>query len=86
MPQKRVSPSRDLLIAQRAIVTQLLRDDHDRHWTPAELRREVSDLTRYRFAQALDFLEGNEVVHRDEHSISASLCARALDELELIGI
>jgi hypothetical protein len=78
--------SHELRLAQRAIVTQLLRDDHDRSWTVAELRREVTGFTRYRFTQALDFLEGNQVITRDAHGVSASLCARALDELGLVGI
>ena len=76
----------ELRLAQRAIVTQLLRDDHDRCWTVAELRREVTGFTRYRFTQALDFLQGNQVITRDARGVSASMCARALDELGLVGI
>jgi hypothetical protein len=78
---------RELEKAQRAIVMQLLRDDHSLRWTRAELRRVIPDFTRYRFDQALDFLEGNQVIARDhERGFCASLCARALDELGLVGI
>jgi hypothetical protein len=85
--KQRLSPSRKILHgAQRAIVIQLLRDDHAPLWTRAELSKEIPDFTRYRFDQALDHLEGNEVITRDGRGVSASLCARALDQLDLIGI
>jgi hypothetical protein len=78
---------RELKKAQRAIVMQLLRDDHEQRWTRAELRKVIPDFSRYRFDQALDFLEGNEVISRDSYAgICASICARALDELGLVGI
>jgi hypothetical protein len=77
----------ELRKAQRAIVMQLLRDDHEPRWTRVELRREIPDFTRYRFDQALDFLEGNQVIERDaDRAVRASLCARALDQLGLVGI
>jgi hypothetical protein len=77
----------ELRMAQRAIVMQLLRDDHGPLWSRGKLRKQMSDFSRYRFDQALDFLEGNQVIARDhERGISASLCARALDELGLVGI
>jgi hypothetical protein len=89
MPDEQTTHERrhELRKAQRAIVMQLLRDDHELRWTRAELRREVADFTRYRFDQALDFLEGNQVIERDtDRTVQASLCARALDELELVAI
>ncbi len=79
--------AKELRKAQRAIVMQLLRDDRDSLWSRGELRKQMPDFSRYRFDQALYFLEGNQVIVRDHgRGIRASMCARALDELGLVGI
>jgi hypothetical protein len=74
-------------MAQRAIILQVLRDDHDRLWTRRELRVEVSDVTRYAFDMALALLEGDLCISfEDRGDVQASICAQHLDELGLISI
>jgi hypothetical protein len=70
-------------VAERAIVLQLLRDDHDERWTLGELEREIPDLpTPY----ALDRLKAEGVAVALDGHVLASRCARRLDDLDLIAI
>lgn len=74
-------------IAARAIVLQLLRDDHEEWWTPAELGRELSDVDPAVVDGELARLETEGVVSRlTDGRVKASTCARCLDALGLVSI
>ena len=73
-------------IAQRAIVLQLLRDDHPERWSRAELEREVSNIKPLDISDALAQLNAEGVVVLEAEQVQASACARYLDALELICI
>ena len=77
----------DLRMAQRAIVLQVLRDDHPERWTRAELERQLSDFLPEEVEAAIKDLAAEGVLAvGDDETVSASLCARALDALELVSI
>lgn len=76
----------DPWMVERAIVLQLLRDDHEERWVRAELAREISDFEPAALDEALALLERDGVLHLEEGSVRASRAARRLDELELISI
>jgi hypothetical protein len=82
-----MQPQRSEWMAQRAIVLQVLRDDHPERWTRAELERELSDFLAEEVEAAIEDLaaEGVLAVGEDE-TVSASLCARTLDALGLVSI
>ncbi len=73
-------------IAERAIVLQLLRDDHDPRWTRAELRQEASDIPRWVMRRAFDRLEAEGVFVTKGKHVLASRCAQRLDDLDLIAV
>jgi DNA-binding HxlR family transcriptional regulator len=77
---------RDLWMVQRAIVLQILRDDHQERWASAELAREISDFEPAVLDEALAHLERDGVLRREQSTVWASRAARRLDELELISI
>lgn len=79
--------NRELRMAQRAIVMQLLRDDHDRLWRRTQLRRQLPDIGGVVFKMALKLLaeEGCIALLRGS-AMRASICAQHLDELGLVGI
>lgn len=86
MPKKRPA-RRTLWKVQRAIVLQLLRDDHEPLWTRSELKDEMSDFSRRAFGLALELLEGDEcIAFVGSGGVRASICAQHLDELGLIGV
>jgi hypothetical protein len=78
---------KELRIAQRAIVMQLLRDDHDLLWRRTQLRGQLSDIGGDVFKAALKLLaeEGCIALLRGS-AMRASICAQHLDELGLVGI
>jgi hypothetical protein len=87
MPKKRLSPTRKLRMVQRAIILQLLRDDHDPLWTRKELKAEIPDFSRQVFDAALERLEDEACVVLDgKQGVRASTPVRHLDELELVSI
>jgi hypothetical protein len=72
---------------KRALVLQVLRDDHPQRWTRAELERELSDLPREGVEAAIEDLAADGVVRiADDEAVRASLCARTLDALGLVSI
>ena len=73
-------------IAERAIVLQVLRDDHEARWTLAELQTEVTDLDPAALADALSRLEPHGVVVACEKTVLASRCALHLDALGMVSI
>jgi DNA-binding HxlR family transcriptional regulator len=78
--------SRDLWMVERAIVLQILRDDHGERWAYVELAREIPDFDPALLEEALAELKRDGVLHREEGSVWASRAAQRLDELELISI
>lgn len=85
----------DLQIAERAIILQLLRDDHDERWTHAALQAEVSDVEPSVLSSAVERLERHGValhgialqgIALQGEYVRASPCARHLDELGLVGV
>jgi hypothetical protein len=72
--------------SERAIILQLLRDDHREWWTRAELGAEL-EVAPAALADSLEDLELHGVVLTpDADRVLASPCARHLDALELIGV
>jgi hypothetical protein len=72
--------------AQRAIIMQLLRDDHAETWTPPELGVEASDLDPASVRDGLAMLQVEGVVVAEGGTVCASRCARHLDSLGLLAI
>jgi DNA-binding HxlR family transcriptional regulator len=79
-------PGGDLWMVERAIVLQILRDDHDERWTRAQLAAEIPDFEPAVLDEALRCMEGDGVLQREGDSARATRAARRLDELELISI
>jgi DNA-binding HxlR family transcriptional regulator len=73
-------------MVQRAVVLQILRDDHEERWARAELAEEIPDFAPAALDEALARLEREGVLHREADWIWAARAARHLDELELISI
>ncbi len=73
-------------MAQRAIVLQVLRNDHPEQWSRAELEQAISDIRPRVVGKALAVLTAEGVVVHDDETITASRCARHLDALELVSI
>jgi hypothetical protein len=71
---------------ERAIVLQLLRDDHDERWSRTELQAEAGDVEPSALGSAVEHLERHDVVVTLDGRVLASPCARHLDELGLIAI
>ncbi len=65
---------------QRAIVLQVLCDDHPQRWTRAELERELSDLPREGVETAIEDLAADGVVTvAGDEAVRVSLCVRTID-------
>lgn len=71
---------------ERAVVLQILRDDHAQRWTQAELASEISDFEVDAVEEALARLQRDGVLHREGADVWASCATCRLDELELISI
>jgi DNA-binding HxlR family transcriptional regulator len=71
---------------ERAIVLQLLRDDHDQEWSRAELEAEIGDVEQSVLSAAVQQLERNGVVIAEGERVLASRCARCLDALGLVSV
>lgn len=78
--------NRDLWLVERAIVLQVLRDDHEERWLRAELAQELSDFELSVLDEGLAQLEREGILHQEGTSVWAARAARHLDELELISI
>ena len=81
----RQEPERVWMV-ERAVVLQILREDHEERWDRAELAQEISDFEPEVLDEALGHLERDGVLHRQGDSVSAARAVRRLDELELISI
>jgi hypothetical protein len=79
--------SRSVWMAQRAIVHQVIRDDHPERWTREELERELSDIDPQVVGEAIAWLECEDVVEGAQLTVVwASRCLRYLEALGLISI
>jgi hypothetical protein len=82
-----MQPNRSQWVAQRAIVLQVLRDDHPEPWTCTELERQLSDFLPEEVEAAVEDLAAEGVLTvGDGEAVRASLCARTLDALGLVSI
>jgi hypothetical protein len=80
------TPTSDTHLAQRAIIHQLLRDDHTERWTPKQLQRALSDIEPEVINEALAELEANGATWHLDDYVGGAPCARHLFALDLIGI
>jgi hypothetical protein len=80
------TPQSNTCLEQRAIVHQLLRDDHTERWTPRQLQRALSDIPSEEITEAVAELEEAGVAWRLDDYVGASCCARYLFSLDLICI
>jgi uncharacterized tellurite resistance protein B-like protein len=76
----------DPRVAQRAIVLQVLRDDHHERWTRKELKHEIYDIKGRAINKALKRLEEEGVVDLDREYVWPTRCAQYLDELGMVSI
>jgi hypothetical protein len=74
------------MLAKRAIVLQMLRDDHPNRWSRAELKSQLSDFRPGEVEAAIKELAAKGVVSCEGDQVWASECARTLDALMLISI
>ena len=82
-----MQPKGSQWMAQRAIVLQVLRDDHPEPWTRTELKRQLSDFLPEEVEAAIEDLAAEGVLTvGDDETVQASLCARTLDALGLVSI
>jgi hypothetical protein len=77
---------REAWMVERAIVLQILRDDHEERWPRSELVRELRGFEPAIMERALARLEREGVLRLDGACVCSSRATRRLDELELIGI
>jgi hypothetical protein len=70
---------------ERAIVLELLSEDHDERWPGAELAASLC-VDRSVVDAAVERLRDEGVLLLDAEDVLASPCARRLDALELIGV
>jgi hypothetical protein len=71
---------------ERAIILQLLRDDHDPMWSRGQLMTELQSEQSEALEEALRRLEQEGVLGCSEQAAWASRAVRRLDELGLIGV
>ena len=70
----------------RAIILQLLRDDHVCQWSRAELETELADIPPLDISDALARLETDGIVNVAGELIWASRALARLDGLDLIAV
>jgi DNA-binding HxlR family transcriptional regulator len=78
--------NRDAWMVERAIVLQVLRDDHEERWSREELACEIPDFEPEVLDRALARLQREGILRLEEGCARATRAPRRLDELELIGI
>jgi hypothetical protein len=76
----------ELWVAERAIMLQVLRDNHNVRWSRVELEREIYDIKPVRLGEALERLRQEGAVHLSGSSVWASRCALHLDALGMVSI
>ncbi len=83
---RRMSRAQKLWMAERAIVMQVLRDDHPERWTLDELKQEIEDMPAEVVGDAVRRLGDVGAVALGEGECKASESARRIDALGLISI
>jgi hypothetical protein len=88
MQEKRSRPpwADDPWTAEKAIVLQVLRNDHHERWTRKGLKREIYDMKGRAIDKALKRLEEEGVVKLDGKYVWPSRCAQHMDELGMVSI
>jgi hypothetical protein len=87
MRQQRIASSPPAVQkAERAILFQLLRDDHAECWERPELEEELSDIPSADFAAGLDRLREQRIAYLLKGRVWAACCARYLDSLGVVSI
>jgi DNA-binding GntR family transcriptional regulator len=76
----------DLALGQRAIVLQVLREDHPERWSRSELEQAILEVGPSVVGEALTRLAAEGVVVLDDDGVQASECAKRLDALGLLAI
>jgi hypothetical protein len=71
---------------ERAIVLQVLRDDHHERWTRKEVKRELRDVKRRSIDKALGDLEEEGVLELDGEYVWSSRCAQHLRALGMVNV
>lgn len=71
---------------ERAIVLQLLRNDHRERWSDKQIEHALYDFKPEAIQKAIVRLESGGVICCLDEFIGASRCAQYLDSLDLIGI
>jgi predicted transcriptional regulator len=82
---KQISSDRDRLL-ERAIVLQIIRDDHNDDWTRTELTAELGDADPIAVRVALTRLEEEGVIEFAGETVRASRATVRLNELDVIAI
>jgi hypothetical protein len=77
---------RKVWTAERAIVLQVLRDDHDARWSRPALARAIADVDRVLVELALARLRQDGILSSAGTRVCASPSTLRLDELELIAV
>jgi hypothetical protein len=83
---KPVVPYDDPYTAERGIVLQVLRDDHDERWSRGELAGVLHDVEAQAVSAALESLRQAGAVHLSGGLVWASRCARRLSDLGMVSI
>lgn len=78
--------NRDVWMVERAIVLQILRDDHEERWSREELASAIPDFEPTVLDRALARLHREGILQLAEGCAFATRAPRRLDELELISI
>jgi DNA-binding HxlR family transcriptional regulator len=71
---------------ERAILLQVLRDDHHERWTRKVLKRELRDVKGRAIDKALRRLEEEGAVELDGEYIWPSRCAQYLNALGMVSV
>lgn len=74
----------DPLMAQRAIIRQVLRHDHRDRWSLRQLRKALGEITPAAIDDAIIRLDANGVILCLDDFLGASRCTRHLDAIDLI--
>lgn len=73
-------------VAQRAIVLMLLRGDHAKQWSRAELEVELHDVEPLAICDALVALNAGGVAHVTGEQVCAARCTLHLNALGMIAL
>jgi DNA-binding HxlR family transcriptional regulator len=76
----------DPWIAERAIILQILRNDHDERWSRRDLQVEIADVEPTALRDALNRLERHGVLVRCDNDYVASRCAFHIEATGMISI